>query len=561
MGIRRLKITESIERWEKELRGVIGEEVGGVEFKREDYERWLCRNDLWYLAVKLGMKEIGKYRGFYEKLCHEISLINWVIVKNGVFELREDMLGLGEVDESILRDESAYFWFRSGYKTTIQKVCIFQLLLNFPNIRIVIVHNKQENASDILVSVKQFFFNPYIRQLFGKEYIPKGRDWGNRTGFSVKKRSDKTKNEENVEAIGVDTEVTGRHYDVMFIDDIETDKSVNTEEQIKKTKDWFEYSKSLFDNPTKPIRNISGTFYHYAGLNMEIASNSRYKLSKIGFEDEEVKKHLWGKRFDKSGIEYLKKDMWIYSCQFLMKPEDPSQRRFTDEMVCYYSVLPKNLNYYLLVDPANSKRKKSDWTVEMVVGVDSHGNRYVADIVRDKLDTKERVDESFRLIKKYEVKGVAWETIGFQETDMFYFNERRRIEGVSFGLTQISHHKVSKRDRIMSLIPEYSNHRWLWCGKGILVKYIKALGKSVDMVQEMEYELFQFPMGIHDDIIDSMTFLNLMPVQKAGNTVLDVLPDNCPAKLMENAYKEELELHRSLPRRLRNLYKEPVCIN
>lgn len=520
-----------------------------------DREKWLCRNDLWHLCCKTGHLEIEKYKEFYQPLCDLVSQMNWVIVKRG---LQQPSYNMVPVETALSNDTNKrlFLWFRTAFKTTIiVKVHTLQLLLNFPDIRIAIVHNKQENASDLLVNVRSFFYLDYLRDLFG-DFIPAGKDWGNMSGFTVATRKDLTKNEDSVEAIGVDTEVTGRHYDVFKKDDLVTEKSVNTEEQVKKSIQWNELSKSLFDNPTIAIEDFSGTRYHFSDLYSRLLEDNKIYHSIIRFDDPLVEQHLLGTRFSKEGVEDLKKNGWVWSCQYLLKPEDPSQRRFTDEMIKYYHTLPRHLNYYLLVDPASARKKKSDWTVMSVVGIDHRNDRYIVDIMRDRIDPKQRVDEAFKLIEKYQVKAVAWETIGFQETDAYYLKERRRNSKISFALVEINSHSASKKDRIQSLIPEYLNHRWFWAPKGVLVRYVRCVGVNIDMIEELEYEFFQFPLGIHDDILDSLTFIHKVSVQVPAGAKPSEPPRNSPAGLERRLRDEEIEKNNQLPRRYRKEISE-----
>ncbi|KKL90773.1 hypothetical protein LCGC14_1901370, partial [marine sediment metagenome] len=176
----------------------------------------------------------------------------------------------------------------------------------------------------------------------------------------------------------------------------------------------------------------------------------------------------------------------------------------------YYSEIPLGCNYYLLIDPASARKKKSDYTVMTIIAIDSDNNRLIIDGIRDKLDPKQRVDTAISLAQRWEVKGIGWEAIAFQSTDLFYFEEKRRkLKGIPT-VEEIKSQKVSKEDRVRGLLPSYVNGKWLWAPKGVIVKQSKFSGKSYDFIEDLEKEFLSFPLGAHDDILDTQTFLSLM---------------------------------------------------
>ena len=485
-------------------------------------KRFLCRNDLFYLCKITGNDKIAENPEYYEPFCDEVSLMNWQVVRKGIQPKHPEMLKIEDVtdtpDEDLKFVQRLYLAYRTFYKTTIiSKVHSLQLLLNFPNIHFPLVHNKQENASDNLVAIKNYFLTTEIGKLF-PEYIPEGKEWGNMSGFSVAVRTDWGRTEENIEAIGVDTEITGRHWQLAKKNDLVTDKSVNTEEQIRKTLEWDErFNIGHFDNPETPLQDYEGTRYHFADRYSTLKNNPNVKLIEIPLLKDGNPQNLTvenisnPKRFTPDGVKMMQADMWTFMCQHILKPEDPERMQFKMEMIQYFGVIP-DCNYYLLVDPASKRKKRSDFTSMIVVGVDSENNKYIVDGVRDKLNPKQRIDLAISLALKWAIKGCGWEAIAFQETDCYYLEEERRKQRIFFTLTEIKSHVVSKEDRIRSLVPEYSLHKWFWPGKGSVVKYSFYNGRNYDLTEEMEFEFIQFPLCEHDDLLDTMSFLNKLSI-------------------------------------------------
>jgi len=480
-------------------------------------ERWRCQNDLFYLCSITGNKEVIKYPEYYIPFCDEVSLQTWQVVRLGIDEGHSDLLPLDEVadEEDFEFMQRMYLCYRTFYKTTIiSKVHSLQLMLNFPNIHIVLCHNKQENASDNLVAIKQYFLTTRIKRLF-PECIPKGKEWGNMSGFSVATRTDWGRSEETIEAVGVDTEIVGRHYQVAKKNDLVTEKSVTTEEQIKKTQSWDErFNIGNFDDPQRKLQDYEGTRYHFVDLYSVKKNDPRIKVIEIpilkdgdigNVTEENISNP---KRFTVRGVKGLKSDIWTFMCQMMLKPDDPARMQFKREMIQYFTSLSKGLNYYMCVDPATARKKRSDYTVILIIGIDVLERKWVVDGYRDKVDPTKRINLAIELAERWEIKGCGWESVGFQEIDAHYLEEVRRKKQLHFLIEEIKSHKIAKEDRIRGLVPEYAQNQWFWPEKGKAVKQSFFDGKNYDLTEEIEREFLDFPLGEHDDLLDAMTFIN-----------------------------------------------------
>ena len=516
-----IKIRESIERgkriWDDAIKGAESDNVA-LELLR-DKKRWLCRNDLFYLCEITGNEKVANLRTSLQPFADEVSLICWKVVQLGIYPRSEGMLRIKDVVDSPdeLWMQRIYLCHRVFYKSTIvSKVNTLQLLLNFPNIRIVLLHNKQDNASAILKTVRNYFLTTQVGALF-PEYIPKGKEWGNNSGFSVAAKTDFARDEDNLEAIGIGTEIIGRHWDVAKKDDIVTDDSVNTEEQIKKVHEYDDrFDLGHFADPRCKVQDYSGTRYHFADRYSKLLESPNIKKVVIPLEDGKGNP-THPDRFTREDVQAIKseKNPWDYNCQMLLKPEDPARMQFKKEMIQYFVEIPKGCNFYLLIDPASARKKKSDYTVMLVVGVARRGNekvKFIVDGVRDRIDPNQRIKEAVELCRKWEVKGIGWEAIGFQETDCFNFEEERRKWGLRVTVEEIKSHEAAKEDRVRGLVPEYANGEWRWPVKGAVVKNSKFDGRNYDLTEALEYELLKFPLAEHDDLMDAQTFLNRLNI-------------------------------------------------
>lgn len=562
-----IKLREVIDRqvieWDKAIAGASTEKIG-LRLLR-DKKRWLCKNDLFYLCCLTGWSEIAKYPDFYKPFCDEVSLITWQVVKLNIHKPTEELLPISAItdnpDEDLKYLQRLYLCYRTFYKTTIiTKVNTLQLLLNFNNIHIIFCHNKFDNASANLVAVKEMFLNTYINTIF-PECVPSRKDWGSARGFSLANRTDKGRDEDSVMAAGVDTEITGGHWQIAKKNDLVTEASVNTDEQIKKTKDWDDrFNIGHFDDPQFKLQDYEGTRYHFGDLYSykKGDSNIRQKevvlvknLDKfIAGDDEQI---MHPERFTRKGILSLMSNMWVFMCQMQQNPHDPSKMEFNESMIVYYDAIPSGGYNFLLVDPASARKKKSDFTVMLVIKVAwfkfPHDDapklrRFIIDGVRDKLNPKQRVDSAINLADKWKISGCAWEAITFQDSDCYYFEEARRAKQIFFHPTKIKHHNTAKEDRIKALIPDYAQHLWVWPAKGKMIRRRQFDSKNYDMTEELEKELREFPLCEHDDLFDAQTFLNRMkfatPEKHEDNPVDDHMTFGDYAGNMDRKRKDKL---------------------
>lgn len=201
-----------------------------------------------------------------------------------------------------------------------------------------------------------------------------------------------------------------------------------------------------------------------------------------------------------------------YAGQMLQEPVPVGGGEFRPEWVQFYtSVKPKTMNVYILVDAAggddaNKKRKKtSDFTSMMVVGLGTDNNYYLLDVVRDRLNPTDRVEMLFILHRKWnELCGkppkVAYEKYGMM-ADTHYIKQRMNEENYRFPLVEVGG-TMMKEERIRKLIPSFQRGMWYFPPT---LMYVDQEGRSFDLVKELiEGEMMTFPRARFDDCLDAM---------------------------------------------------------
>jgi phage terminase large subunit-like protein len=155
---------------------------------------------------------------------------------------------------------------------------------------------------------------------------------------------------------------------------------------------------------------------------------------------------------------------------------------------------------YLLVDPANSKKKNSTYTSMWVVGICGRGYYYVLDGVFDKMQISERCFEVFRLIQEWNINTVFYERQAMQ-IDVDWIEDRKPEYGIYFSLIE-THSNLPKVFRIEKLQPLFQAGRVLLPPK---ILYTTVEDKVIDLVQifrDEEYSLF--PKPFHFDMLDNL---------------------------------------------------------
>lgn len=163
----------------------------------------------------------------------------------------------------------------------------------------------------------------------------------------------------------------------------------------------------------------------------------------------------------------------------------------------------KGLSKYILVDPANSRKRGSDYTAMWVVGLNHDRNLHVLDMVREKLELQERCATLFNLHKKWKpISGTLYEEYGLS-ADIAYIKEKMGGLGdelpYRFPITPVGGN-VKKEDRIRRLEP------WFREGRIRIPREIigRSDGRERNLVEIFEEEYKAFPGAVHDDLFDAL---------------------------------------------------------
>lgn len=334
--------------------------------------------------------------------------------------------------------------------------------------------------------------------LAGRELIPTHNSEDD--GIIVKRKSNPK--EATIEAYGlIDGQPTSKHFKVLMYDDIVVRESVTTPEMIAKTMNGLEQSYNLGVTPGG-IRRFAGTRWHYNDAYSTIKKRgSAIPREHPGREGGLLtgKPVLWSEEIHEQ--KRIDMDAYNYSAQILMEPKEDSLQGFQRDWIqTYNNIDSKKLTKYILVDAASSKKRGSDFTAMFVVGLGGDDNYYVLDMVRDRLNLKERADCLFELHRKWKPKQVRYEKYGAM-ADIEHMQDRMEKETYNFKITEVGG-QTSKSDRIKRLLPLFEGGRLYFPRTLHRTNWDK---KTEDLVKVfIEEEYLAFPVGSHDDMLDSL---------------------------------------------------------
>ncbi len=323
--------------------------------------------------------------------------------------------------------------------------------------------------------------------------------WSVYAGLVVKRQ--RNPKEGTLEAYGlIDGMPTGGHFDVLVYDDVVTLDVVRNPDMIQKVTDSLEVSYNL--GARGGTRRMIGTRYHFADTYKTVMDRGTFtprihQATDNGEVDGPpvllTTEELATKRRDQGP--------YTFACQMMQNPRADSAQGFQDEWVKKYrTVNHKNLNIYIVCDPANEKKKRSDYTALWVIGLGEDENYYVLDVVRDRLNLTARARLLMNMHRKWKPKNVGYEKYGMQ-ADIEHFETVMEHESYRFGITELGGN-MAKNDRIKRLVPIFEQHR-MWLPASL--NFTDYEGKTRDLVHDfLEDEYKSFPVGLHDDMLDSM---------------------------------------------------------
>lgn len=398
---------------------------------------------------------------------------------------------------------------RSFFKTTIATISyVLWRVINNPDIRILICCNTFPNACKILSAIKQQVDgNATFRALF-PEILP---DTSRRRWSSEALEFERTRAwpEATIEAAGMATQVTSRHYDEIIEDDLvaptkdelKQGMAVPDRDKCSQAIGWHQSTHGLAVKPANQrILSVGTRWASYDIINWQ-QENEDFKWLFLRAEENGIP--TFPERYPREVLDNIatKIGSYLYSTQYLNEPRDVENQIFSPLWIKYTN--PKEFNKVkdrrtcIILDPASSEANSADFNGIVVVTLGGNNCYYLRECHRVKANPLHIINLIIRLYIKYSEDGdlppQVWvEKAGYQRTFKFWFEKTAREQGlyITARLYQAGRIKGFKVQHINSLQPFFETGRFF-------------IPPGCD---ELESELKDHPLGEHDDLIDALAW-------------------------------------------------------
>lgn len=308
--------------------------------------------------------------------------------------------------------------------------------------------------------------------------------WSEDEGIIVRRRGNPK--EATVEAWGlVDSQPTGKHFILRLYDDVVTEDSVTTSEQIAKTTSRWELSVNL--GVEGGLERYVGTRYADADTYGEMIAREVVKV-RIHAATEDGTALGRPVLFSPEELAKRRKVMGPYnfSCQMLLDPIPDDDAYYRREVIEAnpWDELPPGLRFYMASDYATLE-DAGDWTVHGVAGIDAQGVLYIVDWWRERARSNVWIDAGIDLVAKWEP--MLWgeesgQIINSVEPELERKLRERQVEVV--------------RKRYPSMKDMVLRNR---ASQAQMIDGRIRLPRTAPWKNDLVAELVRFPLGANDD--------------------------------------------------------------
>jgi phage terminase large subunit-like protein len=422
--------------------------------------------------------------------------------KNDLIFLAEKILGypkFGKIHKEVesflktINDKAVILLPRRHLKTTFITICFsIQQIIRNPNIRIFITNERLDNAKSFLREIKSHFEkNETFKEIFGD--LKNDENKWTETQIVVKTRTVERK-EPTIQVGSVDTSLVSQHFDLIIADDLVSRNNIGTKEQIEKIKQYWKDLVSLLDSGGRIID--IGTRWHFDDLHSWLLGQGYNALIRSCWDEKG--EPILPEKFTKEDLLQIKKEIGSYdfSCLYENNPVDPEVADFKRAWFKYIRKedIEKRsrleLNCFITIDTAISKKTEADFTGIIINYVDSRNNWFLK-ARRTKIDTGELIRVLFNLYELEKPNKIGIEKTILLESIKPFLDEEQRKRNVFLPIVELEHKQVSKELRIRGLIPRYQ---------------AGAIYHIENECEDLEDELLRFPRGEHDDLADALAY-------------------------------------------------------
>ena len=366
----------------------------------------------------------------------------------------------------------AIFEPRNTFKSSlVAKAYSVWRLLNNPYLHILLIAYSDKKATAVLGEIEGIFHRSGLVDLFG-DYCPKGKPLKSGEKFRWNESELQlwdapneclvpySSNMGNLYAVGLGTDIVSLHCDLAILDDVVVKENSQTKDARDKVKEYMAYLRPVVNPGGEVI--VNGTRYDDDDYYGEVIRDDSFdiRLMKCHNADGSL---YFPARLSESFLAEEKQGMgeYLFACQYDNDPINAKNQTFKEDWIARciagYRANPparEKLRMVNYIDPAFAKKKRSNRTAMMVMGMNPAGQMWVTDEAVGKWTDDELVQQAYELEHRHDPEAHGIEANAAQALfgRIFQLEGEKRKERLT--IRQIEHStRVDKNSRIRSLMP------------------------------------------------------------------------------------------------------------
>lgn len=330
---------------------------------------------------------------------------------------------------------------------------------------------------------------------------------------------DKNNNRIVIKVFGAKVNLRGERYrehrpDIVIVDDVEDASDARSPAYRDEMKRWF--IADVLPMTSSGRIFIVGTVVHNDSLLNHLIEQpptypTEFKVFKYGIEDENGNP-TWESKFPKEKIEIMRSDaakrgmLDLFYMERMNIATAPENQKFKREYFREYDIVQRNnmvkngqLNIFMAVDLASSQSLRADYTVIIIVGVNSANHYFILDIRRGRYDSEERAKNIFEMVRKWKPLRIGIERGTILNEMRINVNNEMIRTNTFFIIDELDPYIAkSKQDRIEEALQARYKVGAIW--------HLKDSAYEEEF-EALEEELLMHPKSVHDDIIDALAYI------------------------------------------------------
>ena len=407
---------------------------------------------------------------------------------------------------------------RGHFKTSVCTISrVSQLVCRDPNQRILLANETSTNAERFLSAIKQNFESNKVLRALYSSIIPKDTRrvrWSSNELEFVREWKGP---EPTVDTVGMTGAMTSRHFTHITVDDPISEEAAKSDAVMSDTISRIDKMFSLMVKPEEDTFDLIGTRWSLHDVYSFFIKALGPKLARFARAAIKDGEPIFPELISLDTLAQIRGQIgeYMFSCLYMNNPRDIANQDFNvqdlrfwrwtsdEEGILLYNpdgtilreVAIDQLDVTVSVDLAVAEKISDDRNAIVTVGVTPCGNAVVLDTWVKRCTPLEVIQRLLWLRQRYSPRAVGIESVAYQKAFKYFLKAECERRGVYMNIQELKAipskrgmSNNSKEARIRGLQPIVATGRL----------YIRP-----DM-HELRNEMADFPLGEHDDCLDSL---------------------------------------------------------